>query len=75
MRWVSGLQTRVFRSLSSSIQTAKHIYQGPSAVLEAAGFTWGKVGNATLNGVLALDERDITYVMPGVILLAMAPYY
>ncbi|KAJ7703811.1 hypothetical protein B0H14DRAFT_3526833 [Mycena olivaceomarginata] len=42
--------------------TAKHIYQGPSAALEAAGFTRGKVGNATLNGVLALDERDITYV-------------
>ncbi|KAJ7893910.1 hypothetical protein B0H14DRAFT_3662021 [Mycena olivaceomarginata] len=42
--------------------TAKHIYQGPSAALEAAGFTRGKAGNAALNGVLALDERDIAYV-------------
>jgi hypothetical protein len=59
---VSGLQIRVFRSLLSAIQTAKHIYQGPSAALEAAGFTRGKAGNAALNGVLALDERDIAYV-------------
>jgi hypothetical protein len=46
--------------LLSAIQTAKHIYQGPSAELEAAGFTRGKAGNAVLNGVL--DERDIAYV-------------
>jgi hypothetical protein len=43
-------------------QTSRHIYQGPTAALQEPGFTRGKAGNAALNGISALTDRDVAYV-------------
>ncbi|KAF7359834.1 hypothetical protein MVEN_00708800 [Mycena venus] len=42
--------------------TAKHIHQGPTAALKGPGVTRGKAGNAALNGITALIDRDVAYV-------------
>ncbi|KAJ7099063.1 hypothetical protein C8R44DRAFT_747756 [Mycena epipterygia] len=41
---------------------AKHIYKGPGSALEGPGANKGKGGNADINGVTALTDRDMGYV-------------
>ncbi|KAJ7764078.1 hypothetical protein B0H14DRAFT_2633642 [Mycena olivaceomarginata] len=47
---------------STLFATAKHIYQGPSTALKPDGCARGRAGNASINGITALTDRDVGYV-------------
>jgi len=44
------------------IRVAKHIFQGPSAALEAAGYHRGKQGIASLIHIISMDPHLIAYI-------------
>ena len=44
------------------LKVAKHIFQGPLAVLEAAGYHRGKQGIATLIHIALMDPHLIAYI-------------
>ncbi|KAG6893667.1 hypothetical protein C0992_009136 [Termitomyces sp. T32_za158] len=43
-------------------RVGKHIFQGPSASHEKAGFSRGKSGNAAINGISSMTPRSIAYI-------------
>ncbi|KAJ7806652.1 hypothetical protein B0H14DRAFT_2875355, partial [Mycena olivaceomarginata] len=47
---------------STLFATAKHIYQGPSTALKPDGCARGRAGNASINGITALTDRDVGYI-------------